>query len=27
MPPELLREGQASKAVDVYAFGVLLWEM
>mmetsp|Transcript_8962 Transcript_8962/g.26850 ORF Transcript_8962/g.26850 Transcript_8962/m.26850 type:complete len:941 (-) Transcript_8962:2021-4843(-) len=27
MPPELLREGQLSKAVDVYAFGVLLWEM
>jgi ElaB/YqjD/DUF883 family membrane-anchored ribosome-binding protein len=27
MPPELLRDGQLSKAVDVYAFGVLLWEM
>ena len=27
MPPELLRDGQLSKAADVYAFGVLLWEM
>jgi len=27
MPPELLMEGKLSKAADVYAFGVLLWEM
>ncbi|KAK9808830.1 hypothetical protein WJX72_004554 [[Myrmecia] bisecta] len=27
MPPELLTTGQLSKATDVYAFGVLLWEM
>lgn len=27
MPPELLSEGRLSKAADVYAFGVLLWEM
>ena len=27
MPPELLTTGRLSKAVDVYAFGVLLWEM
>ena len=27
MPPELLTEGKLSKAVDVYAFGVVLWEM
>ena len=27
MPPELLAEGRLSKAADVYAFGVLLWEM
>ena len=25
MPPELLAEGLASRAVDVYSFGVLLW--
>lgn len=27
MPPELLTAGKLSKAADVYAFGVLLWEM
>lgn len=27
MSPELLRHGMMSKASDVYAFGVLLWEM
>jgi hypothetical protein len=27
MPPELLSEGQMSKAADVYAVGVLLWEV
>lgn len=27
MPPELLREGKVSQAVDVYSFGVLLWSM
>jgi serine/threonine protein kinase len=27
MPPELLTEGKLSKAADVFAFGVLLWEM
>lgn len=27
MPPELLTEGKLSKAADVYAFGVLIWEM
>lgn len=27
MPPELLTEGKLSKAADVYAFGVLMWEM
>ena len=27
MPPELLTAGRLSKAADVYAFGVLLWEM
>ena len=25
--PELLRTGQTSKASDVYAYGVLLWEL
>ena len=27
MPPELLIQGDLSKACDVYAFGALLWEM
>lgn len=27
MPPELLTKGLCSKAIDVYAYGVLLWEM
>jgi len=27
MPPELLTDGLLSKAADVYAFGVLLWEL
>ena len=27
MPPELLTEGKMSKAADVYAMGVLLWEL
>lgn len=27
MAPELLLEGRASKASDVYAFGILLWEL
>ena len=27
MPPELLMEGKLTKSADVYAFGVLLWEM
>jgi Protein tyrosine and serine/threonine kinase len=27
MPPELLSEGQLSKAADVYSFGVMLWEL
>lgn len=27
MPPELLTEGKLSRAADVYAFGVLVWEM
>ncbi len=27
MAPELLTHGHASKASDVYAFGVLLWEL
>mmetsp|Transcript_14760 Transcript_14760/g.44574 ORF Transcript_14760/g.44574 Transcript_14760/m.44574 type:complete len:866 (+) Transcript_14760:431-3028(+) len=27
MPPELLTEGQLSKAADAYAFGTILWEM
>ena len=25
--PEVMLEGQISKAADVYAFGVLLWEL
>ena len=27
MAPELLREGLYSAAADVYAFGIMLWEM
>eukprot|EP00878_Enallax_costatus_P010057 GHUV01010498.1.p1 GENE.GHUV01010498.1~~GHUV01010498.1.p1 ORF type:complete len:719 (+),score=216.73 GHUV01010498.1:179-2335(+) len=27
MPPELLMDGKMSKAVDVWSFGVVLWEM
>lgn len=27
VPPELLTEGKLSRAADVFAFGVLLWEM
>ncbi len=27
MAPELLAHGRSSKASDVYAFGVLLWEL
>jgi serine/threonine protein kinase len=27
MPPELLIQGDLSKACDTYAFGALLWEM
>jgi serine/threonine protein kinase len=27
MAPELLLQGRASKASDVYAFGILLWEL
>lgn len=27
MPPELLEKGIASKAADVYSFGVLLWQV
>lgn len=26
-PPELLKDGLLTKAADVYAFGVLLWEL
>ncbi len=27
MPPEVLLNGEVSKATDVYSFGVMLWEM
>jgi serine/threonine protein kinase len=27
MSPELLLQGRVSKASDVYAFGILLWEL
>lgn len=27
MPPELVRKGLLHKSADVWAFGVLLWEM
>lgn len=27
MPPELVLHGTVSRAVDVYSFGVLLWQM
>lgn len=27
MPPELLRYGHMSAAVDLFAFGVLMWEV
>jgi hypothetical protein len=27
MPPEMLEHGICSKAADVYAFGVLLWQV
>ncbi len=27
MPPELVRKGVTHKSADVWAFGVLLWEM
>lgn len=27
MAPELLMKGHASKASDVYAFGILMWEL
>lgn len=27
MPPEMLRTGTLTKAVDVYSFGVILWEI
>lgn len=27
MPPELLMDGDLTKAADVYAFGIILWEI
>jgi serine/threonine protein kinase len=27
MAPELLHHGRVSKASDVYAFGIMLWEL
>lgn len=27
MPPEMLKSGTLTKAVDVYSFGVILWEL
>lgn len=27
MPPELLRYGRMSVAVDLFAFGVMMWEL
>lgn len=27
MAPEIMLQGRVSKAADVYAFGVMLWEM
>ena len=27
MPPEMLHEGRLAPAVDVYSYGILLWEM
>lgn len=27
MPPELLSEGKLSQKADLYAFGIILWEM
>jgi serine/threonine protein kinase len=27
MPPELLSEGKLSSKADLYAFGIILWEM
>ena len=27
IPPEILANGKASKAADVYSFGVMMWEI
>eukprot|EP00878_Enallax_costatus_P018848 GHUV01019865.1.p1 GENE.GHUV01019865.1~~GHUV01019865.1.p1 ORF type:complete len:104 (+),score=19.50 GHUV01019865.1:160-471(+) len=27
MPPELLRSGRMSTAVDIYSLGIMMWEM
>lgn len=27
VPPELLHEGKVSKSADVYAFGIIMWEL